>query len=62
MEFDNHSRVKTRTADTGTESPHQNVRPAVKVEFMKYVRAMVAVINELGNPFMEDSEDLMVLD
>ena len=62
MEFEDHSRVKTRTDDTGTESPHQDVRPLVKVEFMKDVRAMVAVINELGNPFMEDSEDLMVLD
>ena len=62
MEFEDHSRVKKRTTDTRTESLHQDVRPKVKVEFMKDVRAMVAVINELGNPFMEDSEDLMVLD
>ena len=46
MEFEDYSRVKTRTADIGTESPHQDVRPLVKVEFMKDVRAMEAVIND----------------
>ena len=40
MGFEDHWRVKTRTADTGTESSHQDVRPAVKVEFMKDVRAI----------------------
>ena len=40
MEFEDLPRVKTRTADTGTESPHQDVRPAVKIEFMKDVRSI----------------------
>jgi len=61
MAFKDQSRVNTSTDGTETGSPH-DARPAVQVEFMKDVRAMKAVIKLLGNPFMENSEDLMVLD
>ena len=33
-----------------------------KKTFLKHVRSLTAVIEEMGNPFLEESQDLLVLD
>ena len=41
---------------------HHDQTPSVQTSFTKDVRALVSVIEELGNPFDEESMDLIVLD
>lgn len=49
--------------DTGRRNGrHHEHTAAVQVAFAKEVRALVNVIEDLGNPFMEWSGDLLVLD
>lgn len=47
-----------RQADTR----HHDQTPSVQMSFAKDVRSLVNVIEQLGNPFEEDSMDLIVLD
>ena len=44
------------------EPRHHEETPSVQNTFARDVRSLVAVIEELGNPFEEDSQDLLVLD
>ena len=44
------------------ETRHHEETPSVQNTFARDVRSLVAVIEELGKPFEEDSEDLLVLD
>ena len=44
------------------ETHHHEETPSVQKTFARDVRSLVAVIKELGNPFEEDSQDLLVLD
>ena len=44
------------------ETRHHEETPSVQNTFARDVRSLVAVIEELGNPFEEDSQDLLVLD
>ena len=44
------------------ETRHHEETPSVQNSFARDVRSLVAVIEELGNPFEEDSQDLLVLD
>ena len=44
------------------ETRHHEETPSVQNTFARDVRSLLAVIEELGNPFEEDSHDLMVLD
>ena len=44
------------------ETRHHEETPSVQNTFARDVRSLVAVIEELGNPFEEDSQDLPVLD
>lgn len=41
---------------------HHDQEFSVQTQFTKHVKAMVEVFEELGNPFIEDSKDLIVLD
>ncbi len=41
---------------------HHDQQPAVQVAFLKDVRALVTVFEEMGNPFLERSQDLLVID
>ncbi len=41
---------------------HRDQTASVQTTFAKHVRSLVAVIEELGNPFEEESQDLIVLD
>ena len=44
------------------ETHHHEETPSVQNTFARDVRSLVAVIEKLGNPFEEDSQDLLVLD
>ena len=44
------------------ETRHHEETPSVQNTFARDVRSLVAVIEELGNPFEDDSQDLLVLD
>lgn len=41
---------------------HHEQYPKVQAAFLKDVRSLVTVIEEMGNPFLEESQDLLVLD
>jgi predicted DsbA family dithiol-disulfide isomerase len=41
---------------------HHDQRPGVQTAFAKDVSALAAAFRELGNPFLEKSQDLLVLD
>ena len=41
---------------------HHDQSPSVQAKFAKHVKAMVAKFQELGNPFTEDSKDLVRMD
>ena len=43
------------------ESRHHDQTPSVQKEFEKDVTSLINVIEELGNPFEEESNDLLVL-
>jgi len=45
-----------------THHQHHEQHPGVQTSFMKVVKSLVAVIEEMGNPFLEQSQDLLVLD
>ncbi|KAJ8380702.1 hypothetical protein SKAU_G00014800 [Synaphobranchus kaupii] len=45
-----------------SENRHHEQKPAVQEAFMMNVRSLTAVIEEMGNPFLEESQDLLVLD
>ncbi len=49
---------KNRKVDTR----HHDQTPAVQASFARDVNSLVSVIEELGNPFKEESQDLLVLD
>ncbi|KAL7373698.1 hypothetical protein ABVT39_012891 [Epinephelus coioides] len=60
--------IATMTADfenkssPQSENRHHEQQPAMQEAFMKHVRSLTAVIEEMGNPFLEESQDLLVLD
>ena len=41
---------------------HHDQHPSVQTAFAKDVRSLIAVFQELGNPFLQKSQDLLVLD
>ena len=45
-----------------TANLHHDQKPGMQTAFMKDVRALTAVFEEIGNPFLEKSEDLLVFD
>lgn len=45
-----------------THHQHHEQHPGVQTSFMKEVKSLVDVIEEMGNPFLEQSQDLLVLD
>ena len=42
--------------------PHHEQKRAVQNAFSKSVKGLALVIEEMGNPFSEESQDLLVLD
>ena len=47
---------------TQTVTLHHDQIPSVQQSFLKNVKALVSVFKEFGNPFQEDSKDMLVLD
>ena len=45
-----------------TDHRHHKQCPGVQTSTMKEVKALAAVIEEMGNPFLEQSKDLLMLD
>ena len=41
---------------------HHDQKPGVQATFQKEVRALVTVLEDMGNPFQEHSQDLLVID
>ena len=56
-EFEQHA-----TSQRGQLHLHHDQQPSVQDEFAKDVKSLVKVFEEMGNPFLERSEDLLVLD
>ena len=52
--------VLTKVAALGED--HHEVQRSFQVSFFKDVKSLVAAMEDLGNPFLEESEDLIVLD
>ena len=45
-----------------TKCSHHDQQPGVQAAFLKEVKALVTVLDETGNPFLEHSEDPLVID
>ena len=45
-----------------TDHRHHEQNCGVQTSFFNEVKSLVAVIEEMGNPFLEQSQDLLVLD
>ena len=48
-----------KTAEPG---PHHDQLPGVQKKFKREAKSLTSVFEELGNPFLEESQDLLVLD
>ena len=44
------------------DTRHHEQVPSVQKAFAKDVKSLIGVIEQMGNPFCEDSADLLVLD
>jgi hypothetical protein len=62
MEFEEDEVSSTPKAKQDKEGHHHEQQPGVQFAFVKDVKALTAVIQEMGNPFLEESNDLLVLD
>ena len=53
-----------RQKDDGSDAGHHHhdQQPAVQVAFLKDIKALVTVFEEMRNPFLERSQDLLVID
>ena len=45
-----------------SDSRHHEQQPGVQTAFLKEVKALVTVLEEMGNPFLEQSQDLLVIE
>ena len=50
------------TEEKTDQANHDEERQGVQISFAKDVKALVSVMEEMGNPFLEESTDLLVLD
>ncbi len=58
LEFQTTAEMRTKT----TELKHHEETKNVQLAFARDVKALTSVIKEMGNPFCDDSKDLLVLD
>ena len=49
-------------AKRNIEGRHHEQQPGVKSAFLKDVQSLTVVLQDMGNPFFEESNDLLVLD
>ena len=48
--------------DTNISDRHHEQTPSVQTTFANHVTSLVSTMEDMGNPFLEDSDDLLVLD
>ena len=48
--------------DQGEEKRHHGAQPGLQRKFVNEVMFLATTIDEMGNPFLEDSHDLLALD
>ena len=48
-------------AKRNIEGLHHEQQPGVQSAFVKYVQSLTVVLQDIGNPFLEESNDLLVL-
>ena len=53
-------RPQNKEKDSGDR--HQDQHPGVQAAFQKEVKTLVTVLEEMGNPFLEESQDLLIID
>ena len=41
---------------------HHDQKPGIQAAFMKDVRTLIAVVQEMGNPFLENTQNTLILD
>ena len=61
-EFEDHCLDGGAGKTTRTNLKHHEQTASAQVKFATEVGALVKVLEDMGNPFMEESEDLLVLD
>ena len=54
--------IKQHDGASDLRHHHHDQQPGVQAAFLKDVKALVAVLEEMGNPFLEHSQDLMAID
>ena len=54
--------IKQQDGAGDTRHHHHDQQPAVQAVFLKEVKALVTVMEEMGNPFLEHSQDLLDID
>ena len=58
-EFESYAADSTNGEITNS---HHEQHPGVQASFLKYVKSLIAVFIEMGNPFLEKGQGLLVLD
>ena len=61
-EFEDITTSEAQKRVQGTGNHHHEQQPGVQAAFLKDVRSLTAVVEDMGNPFLEESKDLLVLD
>ena len=51
-----------KSHNQATVQQHHEQHPQVQTSFIKEVKSLVAVMEEMGNPFLQQSQDLLILD
>ena len=54
--------MKKQQSTDGPDQRHHEQMVGIQTTFQKQVRSLCNTIEEMGNPFLEDSQDLLVLD
>jgi len=61
-EFEGLNSLEAQRSVDDTRNRHHEQHLGVQAAFLKDVRSFTAVLDEMGNPFLEESQDLLVLD
>lgn len=61
-EFKSSEELTKKKQSEGSDLRHHQQIIGVQATFQKQVKALCAIIEDMGNPFLKESEDLLVLD
>ena len=54
--------IEQNNGSAHTGQHHHDQQPGVQAAFLRDVTALLKVLEEMGNPFLEQSQDLLVID